>query len=1552
MLPVDLFHPAVAAWFDRSFAAPTAAQLPAWAAIQAGRHVLVAAPTGSGKTLAAFLAAIDALVRQGLAGGLPDETQVVYVSPLKALSNDIQRNLELPLAGIREELQARGLADVDIRTAVRSGDTPAGERTRMFRRPPHVVVTTPESLYLLLGSESGRRMLATTRTVIVDEIHALAPNKRGAHLALSLERLAELADGPLLRIGLSATQKPIEDVARFLVGAGPDGAPAADCAIVDSGHRRARDLALEVPPAPLEAVMSNEVWAQVYDRLAELVVAHRTTLVFVNTRRTAERLTRHLSERLGEAAVAAHHGSLAKEQRLAAERRLKAGALRALVATASLELGIDIGEVDLVCQIASPRSIASFLQRVGRSGHGVDGTPKGRLFPLSRDELVECAALLDSVHRGELDRLAIPERPLDVLAQQIVAEVAAREWEETALYELCRRAWPWRALARADFDALVRMLAEGCSTRRGRHGALVHHDAVNHLLRGRRGARLTALTSGGTIPDSADYQVLLEPDNHVVGTVNEDFAVESLAGDVFQLGNNSWRILRVERGTVRVEDAHGLAPTIPFWLGEAPGRSDELSQAVSRLRNEVAQRLAGDAAGKSARRPAEDAKGEGAQRHAGDAAGEGALAWLVDEVGLDAPAARQLVDYLAAARAALGCLPSLDTIVLERFFDEAGGMQLVIHSPYGSRINRAWGLTLRKRFCRKFNFELQAAATEDNIVLSLTTAHSFALDEVPRYLHSASARDLLVQALLDAPMFITRWRWVAAVALALPRFRGGRKVPPQFMRMDAEDLVAAIFPDQIACAENLAGEREIPDHPLVSQTLADCLGEAMDADGFVRLLGGIESGAIRVVTRDLAEPSPLAMEVLSARPYAYLDDAPLEERRTQAVMGRRWLDPDSAADLGRLDPAAIERVREEAWPDAANADELHDALVWLGFLTDAEVRARPAWGEWLDLLAGAGRVARLRPAGGASTRSMACGEAGRREERCGGVGSGEEGSGKEKCGEEKSGEEGSVAKANRDERSGKESRGEEVSREESDGEELSGEESRRAKNILWIAAERAPDFLALFPDAPLEPPIGAPAGHDAHKLSADTALVEIVRGRLEGLGPVTADVLGAPLGLPAGAIGAALASLEAEGFVLRGRYTSGAPVDEWCERRLLARIHRYTVKRLRAEIEPVAARDFLRFLLAWQHAAPDGRLEGPDAVAAVVGLLEGFEAPAGAWETEILPARISEYEPAWLDDQCLAGRVAWARLTPRALDPARTGHAAGPLRTTPIALLLRRHARLWAQLAAVPDAGHLSPRAQAVLAAIRAHGASFFDELVDASGLLRTQVEEALAELVATGLVSADSFAGLRALLVPSDRRKPLAGGRRRHRTALFGMEDAGRWALARRVAAGADDPALHGEAVEHAARSLLRRYGVVFWRMLEREAGWLPPWRDLLRCYRRLEARGEIRGGRFVAGFSGEQFALPEAIGLLRETRRKADTGEWVSLSAADPLNLVGILTPGARLPALTGNRLLYRDGLPVAVLAGGAVRFLEALEPAQEWAAQNALLRRRVPPLLARFS
>ncbi len=1416
--PLGRFHPAVAGWFSRSFPAPTPAQAAAWPLIRAGRSTLVAAPTGSGKTLTAFLAAIDGLVQQGLAeDGLADATRVLYVSPLKALSNDIHINLEEPLAGITAELARLGLPALEIRTAVRTGDTPQAERNAMRKRVPHILVTTPESLYVLLGSASGREMLADVQSVIVDEIHAIAGNKRGSHLALSLERLEALCNRPLVRVGLSATQKPIDAVARFLVGV------ERPCEIVDIGHGRARDLALEVPSVPLEAVMSNDAWALVYDRLAALAGEHRTTLVFVNTRRMAERTTRHLAERLGAEVVAAHHGSLAREQRLSAEQKLKRGELRVLVATASLELGIDIGDVELVCQLGSPRSISAFLQRVGRAGHQVAGVSKGRLFPSSRDDLIECAALLDAVRRGELDTLKIPHAPLDVLAQQIVAEVACREWEEEALLQLFRRAMPYAAVDDATFQALLRMLAEGYTTRHGTRGAYLHRDLATRSLRGRRGGRLTALTSGGTIADNADYAVLLEPQGLNIGTVNEDFAVESLAGDVFQLGNTSYRILKIESGRVRVEDAQGMPPSIPFWLGEAPGRSDELSFAVARLRDEIDRRLAeGAAVGRVDLSPAID--------------------WLTGTLGLAETAARQIVEYLARARSALGALPTQQRLVMERFFDETGGTQLVIHSPYGSRINRAWGLALRKRFCRTFNFELQAAATEDAIILSLSTSHSFPLAEVWRYLHSASAEQVLIQALLDAPLFGVRWRWIATTALALPRMAGGRKVAPQLQRMKSDDLLATVFPDQVACLENIVGEREIPDHPLVRQTLDDCLHEAMDSEGWLALLRRMEGGQVELLARDLPAPSPLAMEILGARPYAFLDDAPLEERRTQAVLARRWSDPESADDLGALDPEAIAAVRKEAWPEARSADELHEALTALGCIAEAEAAAQPQWSEWLAELARGGRATRMQVA---------------------------------------------------------------------------------HDRVLWLPLERLMLLRAVYPQAPFQPHLQAPGGYD-QSIEEEAALVELIRARLSGFGPLPVALIARPLALPASAVAAALVRLESQGYVMRGRFSAGAVEEEWCERHLLARIHRYTVRRLRREIEPVERVDFMRFLADWQHLSATTRMQGCEALATVVEQLEGFQAAAAAWEADLLPARLKDYGGTWLDELCRSGRIVWTRLA------GRLRASSGPVRGTPIVLLPRRQLPAWYALASDAPAPELSSRAQRVLECLNAQGALFFDELQHDAHLLRSELEDALGELVAVGLVNADSFAGLRALLAPASKRSRTA---RRSRGGAFigGMDDAGRWALVRKSGAGEEEartPAFDAEALEHIARVLLRRYGVVCWRLLAREADWLPPWRDLLRVYHRLEARGEIRGGRFVAAVAGEQFALPEALGLLREVRKRPLTGEMLAVSAVDPFNQLGTLLPGSRVPALAANRILFRDGLPVAVLAAGKPQWLVELD------------------------
>jgi ATP-dependent Lhr-like helicase len=1395
------FHPAVAAWFRRRFPAATEAQARAWAVTSKHRNALIAAPTGSGKTLAAFLSAINDLVLEGLTHGLSDEVHVLYVSPLKALSNDIQKNLQEPLAGIRDQLLELGLDDVPIRDAVRTGDTSSFERNRMRKTPPHILVTTPESLFILLTSESGRTMLKSVRSVIVDELHSVAGSKRGSHLMLSLERLDALCGRVPVRVGLSATVKPLEDMARFLAGCRPDAIE-----IVDAGHVRERDLALEMPRSPLEAVMANEVWSELYDRLAELIQSHRTTLIFVNNRRLAERATRHLAERVGAEHVATHHGSLSKEHRLKAETRLKEGSLKALIATSSLELGIDIGDIDLVCQMGSPRLISAFLQRVGRAGHAIGAIPKGRLFPLSLDDLVECTALLDSVRRGELDRIRVPRKPLDVLAQQVVAEVACREWGVEELLQVFRRATPYADLTAEEFEQVLKMLADGYSTRRGRRSAHLHYDTVNARLRARRGARLTAVTNGGVIPDQFDCDVILNPEGLRIGSIGEDFAFESIPGDIFQLGNTSYRIQKVEVSKVFVEDARGAPPTIPFWFGEAPSRSDELSASVARLREQAMEHLDGG----------------------GPAACE---RWLREELDLHESAAGQLTQYLAVGHAALGTLPTLDRVVFERFFDDVGDTHLVIHSTFGSRVNRAWGLALRKRFCRQFNFELQASALEDSIVLSLGPTHSFPLEDVKAFLKAGTACDVLVQALLDAPMFGTRWRWNAAVALAVRRVRNGKRMPPQFQRADAEDLLAVVFPDQLACAENLTGLRIVPDHPLVRQTVEDCLHETMDLDGFLRLLQRIEDSSIEVVCRDLAAPSPLAHAVIGAKPYAFLDDGEAEERRTRAITTQRLLEPKDAADLGRLDPEAIARVRAEAWPEIGSHDELHDALVVHGFLTAPEVES------WKRLLE------RLR-------------------------------------------------------------------------------EERRVvyHDGLWVAAERSAEFERAK-DGDLE------------------SLAEILRSRLELLGPVSEGTIAVTLDLPDSQVRAALLMLEAQGSIMRGRF--GGPGEEWCERRLLIRIHRYTRDRKRSEIQAVPQAQLMRFLFRWQRVAMeerDDRREGEAGLLAVLRELEGFAVPAGAWERDILPLRVKNYSRRDLDKLCAAGRIAWYREAETSA--SEVAPASAPVRSTPITLVERDTLVHWQKRQAAPAAIEgLSPRAQRVLESLKDHGASFFSDLVHDTGLVRAEVELALGELVSRGRVTSDSFAGVRALITSKRRREKL----RQYRRPLTDVDDAGRWSLPRRVAAQPDVAALADPAVEHIARVLLRRYGIVFRKILERESG-LPPWRELFYVYRRLEARGEIRGGRFVSGFAGEQFALPEAADLLRSISREA-TMDRVSISAADPLNLVGIVTPGDKVPALSANRVLFEQGVPVAVQAGGEIRYLKDVPPEAQWEIRTLLVRRKGP-------
>ncbi len=1455
---LDWAHPLVAEWFVERFGTPTEPQEQGWPHILAGRTTLISAPTGSGKTLAAFLACIDRLVRKALAGDLADRTEVLYVSPLKALGNDIQKNLEVPLGEILAMAGERGLLMPEIRTAVRTGDTLMPERRAMLKRPPHILVTTPESLYILLTADKSRAILRDIETVIVDEIHAVADDKRGAHLTLSLERLEALTYKPPVRIGLSATQKPIEEVAHFLTGSSDSGGPRPDPVIVNIGHKRTLDLAVEVPPMPLGPVASNEMWDEVYNRLVTLVEQHRSTLVFVNTRRMAERIAHQLGERIGEENVAAHHGSLSRKLRLTAEKKLKEGQVRVLVATASLELGIDVGTVDLVVQINSPRAIAVTLQRVGRSGHWRGAVPKGRLFCTTRDDLLECAALVRAIRHGDLDRLMIPESPLDVLAQQIVAACSAEEWSEDEMFALVRRAYPYRNLARATFDSILEMLAEGIAARRGRYGAYLHRDRVNGKLRARRGARLAAITSGGAIPDNSLYNVVAEPDGIVVGTVDEDFAVESNRGDIMLLGNTSWMIRRIETnaGRVLVQDAHGAPPSVPFWRGEAPARTQELSEHIGTLREKISEMLPHTSPVGFSATQTEVAR---------------AVGWLKGECGLDDSGAEQAIEYILQGRAVLGAVPTQTTVIAERFFDEGGGMQLVIHAPFGGRINKAWGLALRKRFCRGFNFELQAAATDNGLNIALAEQHSFPLADVFNFLQAATVQPILEQAALDSPIFATRWRWDANRALALLRFQNGKKVPPQIQRMRSDDLLASVFPDAAACFENIQGERQIPDHPLVGEVMKDVLTEAMDIDGLKLLLSGLADGRIRCIAVDTPVPSQFSHEILNANPYAFLDDAPLEERRARAVQMRRMLPESVLEEVGGLDPAAIAQVREEAWPDVRDADELHDVLHTLVALPEDSLLVSP-WLDFFEKLIKEGRAGIAAVAEGETPLRQAQGR-------------------------------------------------------------LSGQPAGRRR--YWVAAERARTFSVLFPEAGFE---SALADVETTTPSRDDALLTLVTGWMSHVGPTTASHLGETLGISASEISNALLRMEASGTILRGNFSGaaaelcsagqpGAAVPthdhetEWCERRLLARIHRLTVATLRKQIEPVTAAQFMQWLLNWQHVAPGTQVAGERGALEVLRQLQGFEIPANAWERQVLARRIVDYDPKWLDQLCLTGAVGWGRLSPHpaTLDYSTTRAAAEtqpgtpfrqrrviPTSVAPITFFVREDADWMTPRhpgAELSENNGLSHGAQIVLDFLRQRGASFFADIVRGTGKLKAEIETALWELVAAGLVTADGFDNLRSLIDPKRRAGQGSGRTTRPR------HNAGRWALLH-----ADEVVERPRAVEAACWMLLRRYGIVVRDGLAREAN-LPPWRELLAGFRRLEDRGEIRGGRFVDGFLGEQFALPVAVESVRAMRKLDCATGTIALSAADPLNLVGILVPGERVPAISGNSVTFRDGAAVAI-------------------------------------
>jgi ATP-dependent Lhr-like helicase len=1410
-------HALVREWFVTRFTAPTEPQIQGWPYISSETPTLISAPTGSGKTFAAFLVCIDQLVRQALASELNHQTQVLYISPLKALTNDIQKNLLGPLSEIQLLARERGYFMQDIQVAVRTGDTLSSERQSMIKKPPHILVTTPESFYLLLTAEKSRAILTSVKTVIIDEIHALANSKRGTHLSLSLERLEAITTQSPLRIGLSATQKPINLVANFLTG--NNGLRPA---IVNIGHARHLEIKIEVPSSELGPVASNEMWDEIYDRIAELARQNRTTLIFVNTRRLAERVAHHLTERLGKELVTAHHGSLSRKLRLSAETRLKNGELKALVATASLELGIDIGNVDLVCQVGSPRAIAAALQRIGRSGHWHGAISKGRLFATTRNELLECAALVHAILEEDLDKLLIPDSPLDILSQQIVAACATDDWHEAELFKLVKRSFPYKDLSKKHFNSILNMLSEGIAGSRGRYSAYLFRDRVNSMIKARRGSRLTAITSGGAIPENGLFTVIAQPHDVMVGTLDEDFAIESNRGDIILLGTTSWKIKRVEssKGRVLVEDAHGAPPNVPFWRGEAPARTNELSLRVSDLQKKLDEMLP------SALNPKEEVKEQPEAFNA--------LSWLMQHCGLNESGAEQLVEYILAGRAVLGAVPSQSTLIAERFFDESGGMQLVIHSPYGARINKAWGLALRKRFCRSFNFELQAAATDDGISISLTEQHSFPLADVFNFLHPNSITQVLQQAVLQSPIFPTRWRWVAVRALALARFRNGRKIAPHILRMLADDLLAAVFPDAAACQDNLGSQDiQLPDHPLIIETMKDALTEALDAEGLKKLLEGIHLGRINCLAVDTPVPSAFSHEILNANPYAFLDDAPLEERRARAVEMRRVLPESILQEVGALDLQAIVEVQRQAWPDLRNADELHDVLQTLIILPlpihlNEVQQSLPQWEAFFTQLAHEGRAGKA-----------------------------------------------------------------------------------RVENLeVWFATEKKQVLQIIYPHALLLDELMDLRENE--KMDRDATILTMLRGWMEHLGPILEVELVDILKLTPEEITQALLKLEASGAILRGHFKmNNTATIEWCERRLLSRIHRLTLGKLRKEIEPVSAAQFIRWLTTWQHVAPGTQLRGERGLLEILKQLQGFELPANSWEKQILAKRMMDYSPDMLDRLCLTGQVGWGRFS---LHPALVKQTISegneikhrrisPTSIVPITFFVREESN-WMMNSPHLDTEIqpiLSHVAQRIYSYLKEQGASFFVEIVQGINCLKSEVETALWELVAAGLITADGFDNLRSLIDPHRRT-----GRRSRNLPRHSM---GRWSLLKIYKVTSRE-----NQVEAICWMLLKRYGLCFRELLAREKI-LPSWRELLMTFRRLEDRGEVRGGHFVSGFLGEQFALPYAIDSLRAIKKKLPEENILGISAVDPLNLLGIVLPGNRIPAISGKKIMLKNGAAYAV-------------------------------------
>jgi ATP-dependent Lhr-like helicase len=1447
------FHPIVRQWFIDTLGAPSAPQRAGWPAIANGSDTLILAPTGTGKTLAAFLWELNALITEGLEAPLANAVHLLYVSPLKALNNDVQRNLEGPLAQLKARFEAAGERFPEIRVAVRTGDTPSSARAKMLRKTPHILITTPESLHILLTSVRGRTLFSALRAVIVDEIHAVAGTKRGTHLALTLERLARLAPDTPQRIGLSATQKPLDEIARFLSGCdvqNADGPPRfRPVQIVDCGLVKRMETRVVSPVDDL-AHVDGTVWTAVVPLVLGQIKAARTTLIFVNNRAQSEKIAGRLNTLAEEEIAQPYHGSLSRERRLMLEERLKAGELRALVTTSSLELGIDVGSVDLVVQLQSPKRVASALQRVGRAGHSLDATSRGMFVPTFRDDAMEQFAIVEAMEAGDVEPTRVVQNALDVLAQIIVAIVASEpEWTATGLYEFVRRAYPYHALTRAAFDETLAMLAgKYPSDVAAELEARISWDRVTDMLTPARASRMVATISGGTIPDRGLYTVNLA-DKTRLGELDEEFVHESRVGDAFQLGSSTWRIRSIEHDRVIVVPAPGAPARMPFWHGEFMARSNHLTARVGVLRRTL------DAA-----RTLDDLQEIQTRYHA------------------DEPTTRSLVEYVQQQRSITDIVPDDTHLVLEHFRDEVGSIRVVLHAPFGGRVNAPWGMALGRRMRERLNVDVQIQTTDDGLMVRLPDMGALPPLDAIRSLAYEEAERLILEEVGGSSLFGARFRMNAARALLLPRGNPRRRMPLWLQRLKAGDLLAAVD--------------EYPSFPILVETYRDVLQDAFDMAALRDVLGRIASGAITIRTVETQIPSPFAQSLQFGFVIdnMYGDDMPRAEQRAALLSLDRVLLDELMGGEGADDTTLAVLIEQLArrrgtapGRQARDADELALLVDRAGDLTWSELEERVGPSEqWfrdnpLSALAASGRLIGITiPTGASSEDRFILVDAYPR----------------------------------------------------------------------YVAALGAESLTTVRSGATMSPRPAIDAVPEVLRTGALTekaARREILARWISLAGPVSVEDVRVRYDFDPKWIERRLEEWERKGVLVRGVFGGDRSVARWTSRRLLEQSRRRELAQARKQIEAVPLDRFARYLQRWQHLTPSSRLTGNDATALALAQLYGLARPAEGWERDYLPSRVEQYDPNALGRLAASGSLVWAA------EPRTDSASTSVPRVARVRFFERGSGRLW--LGAPTDESLLSDNARKVLDVLRTQGASFIGDLMAVAGLGPQSTREALRDLVAAGVVTNDTIDALRDVIrwrgilpvkrgnepdptrwLPADfkpsgnrpvvqrrvnlRRLP-KWRRPEHEDATTGLWG-GRWSLVHTP--GTMGPARdEQELAEQIARKWLERYGIVsrdWWRRERPAVGW----REIYHELKRLEFRGEVQRGYFVAGLAGAQFALPEAVEMLRSSDEEA----VVAMPTSDPANVYSLpLAAGVEADALAHPR---GTGATLVTVAGKIVLAAES--------------------------